>query len=156
MRSSVTAGRARRILRAGLVALVLAAGPAAAGAMTVYKTASCGCCKDWVEHVRAAGFEVEARDVSRAQLIEHKKRLGVDPRMASCHTAVIDGYVVEGHVPAADIGRMLEESPEIAGIGVPGMPVGSPGMEVGDRTEPYTVIAFDGRGGFRAFARHGE
>ncbi|WP_217495397.1 DUF411 domain-containing protein [Halofilum ochraceum] len=130
--------------------------PLHAAAMTVYKTATCGCCSAWVEHVRQAGFDVEAIDVERARLIEYKREAGLDQRLASCHTARIDGYVIEGHVPAADIRRLLEERPDVAGLAVPGMPVGSPGMEYGDRVDPYRVIAFDEQGGMRIFAEYGN
>lgn len=124
--------------------------------MTVYKTSACGCCEAWVEHVRAAGLEVDARDVAREGLVEHKRRLGVDPGLAACHTAVIDGYVIEGHVPAADIRRLLTERPRIAGLAVAGMPAGSPGMDFGGRSEPYRVVAFDAAGGMRIFSHHGD
>ena len=150
----------RRALRGGLRALLLgflfAAGSAAAGTMTVYKTATCGCCSAWVEHVRNAGFEVDAVNVSRAELVDHKRRLKLPSALGSCHTAVIDGYVIEGHVPAADIRRLLDESPDVAGLAVPGMPLGSPGMDFDDRTEPYNVVAFDQAGGLSLFAHHGE
>lgn len=146
----------RRLIPGGaLLGLLLVAGPVAAATMTVYKTATCGCCKAWVEHVRAAGFEVEARDVAHGELVAHKRELGVDPALASCHTAVVDDYVIEGHVPAADIRRLLDERPDVAGLAVPGMPAGSPGMEVGGRTEAYGVIAFDAAGGMRLYSHYG-
>jgi len=104
---------------------------------TVYKTPLCGCCDDWVAHLRDAGFAVEVRE--RSNLTDVKRAHRVPPSMASCHTAMIDGYVVEGHVPVADIQRMLRERPEAAGLAVPGMPVGSPGMELGERRDAYTV-----------------
>lgn len=152
-------GRGRaRYTAATLVGALLVAftGAAHAAAMTVYKTATCGCCKDWVAHVREAGFEVEANDVSRAELVQRKRDLGIDSALGACHTAVIEGYVVEGHVPAADIHRLLEQRPDIAGIAVPGMPLGSPGMKYGDEVQPYNVIAFDGNGGMEVFARYGQ
>lgn len=127
---------------------------AAANAITVYKTATCGCCTEWVRHMEQAGFDPTVHDVRRAELIERKKGLGIDSGLAACHTATIQGYVVEGHVPAADVRRMLAEKPEIAGIAVPGMPQGSPGMDYGQASESYNVIAFDDAGGFRVFARH--
>ena len=112
----------------------------------VYKTASCGCCNGWVEHLREAGFTVDARDVRDIMTV--KRDAGVPVQMSSCHTAIVDGYVVEGHVPAEHVARMLEERPEIAGIAVPGMPIGSPGME-GANPEPYQVLTFahDGTAG---------
>jgi hypothetical protein len=130
--------------------------PAAASAatMSVYKTATCGCCEAWVEHMRDAGFTLAVHDVERSELIERKQALGLDRRLAACHTAVIDGYVVEGHIPAADVRRLLAERPDIAGIAVPGMPQGSPGMDFGQASEPYNVVAFDDAGGMSVFARH--
>ncbi|MDA0312789.1 MAG: DUF411 domain-containing protein [Gemmatimonadetes bacterium] len=112
-------------------------------AVLVYKSASCGCCNGWVEHMRAAGFQVETRDVR--DLMAVKIDAGVPTAMSSCHTALIDGYAVEGHVPAEQIKRMLAERPDIAGLGVPGMPTGSPGME-GPRGEPYQVLSWDHQG----------
>lgn len=149
----------QRTLRRRFAALVLGlalAGPAQAATMTVYKTATCGCCKDWVAHVRAAGFEVTVHDVSRAALVERKRSLGLDPGLAACHTTVVADYIVEGHVPAADIERLLAERPDIAGIAVPGMPMGSPGMEYGDRKDPYNVVAFRDDGAMQVYARHNQ
>lgn len=114
--------------------------------MTVYKRADCGCCAKWVEHVEQHGFHVDARDVEDVWPI--KEQLGVPERLGTCHTAVIGGYVVEGHVPADIILKMLRERPQIAGIAVAGMPIGSPGMEGdGSRRDRYEVIAIgrDGR-----------
>lgn len=109
--------------------------------MVVYKTPSCGCCKKWVEHVQAAGFQVEVRDTSDVTPVKNEQ--GLPQHLASCHTALVDGYVIEGHVPADVIRRLLAERPQVAGIAVPGMPMGSPGMEVpGGRTDPYDIIAF--------------
>ena len=112
----------------------------------VYKSPTCGCCNGWVEHMEAAGFTVDARDVR--DLMTVKRDGGVPPQMSSCHTAIIDGYVVEGHVPADQVKRLLAERPEGAGIAVPGMPIGSPGME-GPNPQPYQVLSFshDGQPG---------
>jgi len=154
-RSERPAGLRRLALVLGTLLLTMAGG-AQAVSMTVWKTATCGCCKDWVTHVRAAGHEVTVQDVSRPALVERKRELGVDPGLAACHTAVVEGYVVEGHVPASDIERLLRERPDIAGIAVPGMPLGSPGMDYGDRVDPYNVIAFRADGAMRVFARHGR
>ena len=114
--------------------------------LTVYKDEGCGCCRKWVDHMRANGFGVTAHDVPDIDVI--KKQLGVPGSLASCHTALVGGYVVEGHVPIADIDRLLAERPaRVRGIAVPGMPVGSPGMEAPDgRVEPYQVVAFDAAG----------
>lgn len=116
----------------------------------VYKTEGCGCCNAWVEHLRAAGFEVDARNVDDIASI--KAGAGIDPSVSSCHTALVDGYVVEGHVPAEVIERLLAERPDIAGLAVPGMPVGSPGME-GDGAKPYEVLALDHQGRTSVYAK---
>ncbi len=119
----------------------------------VYKTATCGCCAAWVDHLRAAGFAVEVRDV--VDLAAVKDSLGLPQGLGSCHTARVGGYTVEGHVPAADIARLLAERPAgVDGIAVPGMPMGSPGMEVPGRpADPYDVLAF-GSAGQSVFASH--
>lgn len=109
----------------------------------VYKTATCGCCNGWVEHLEAAGFTVDARNVR--DLMSVKRDAGVPVDHSSCHTGLVDGYVVEGHVPADIVKQLLAERPEVTGIAVPGMPIGSPGME-GPNPEPYEVLAFQ-RGG---------
>lgn len=110
-------------------------------AVVVYKSPSCGCCSAWVDHMREAGFEVETRDVN--DLTPVKLEHGIGPELQSCHTALAGGYVLEGHVPADLAKRMLEERPEIAGLAVPGMPRGSPGMEMPDGTkDAYDVLAF--------------
>jgi hypothetical protein len=118
----------------------------------VTKDPNCGCCTGWVEHVRAAGFEVEV--VESAEVNRLKTRLGVPQALASCHTAEIGGYVIEGHVPPAAIKRLLAEKPDGKGLAVPGMPVGSPGMEVeGTEPETYEVVLF-GPSGQRTYARY--
>ena len=115
----------------------------------VHKTATCGCCNGWIDHLREAGFDVEARDTRTLHTL--KADVGVPAQLASCHTAIIDGYVVEGHVPAYVIRQLLEERPEVTGISVPGMPIGSPGME-GPNPQPYSVYAFDRGGRAEVFA----
>ncbi|MDY6829778.1 MAG: DUF411 domain-containing protein [Pseudomonadota bacterium] len=119
--------------------LVFAQGPV----VQVYKTPSCGCCGDWVQHLKAAGFAVQVQDLE--DLAATKARLGVPADLQSCHSAVVQGHVIEGHVPASDIRRLLEEHPDGGGLAVPGMPLGSPGMEYGNRKDPYRVILFDGK-----------
>lgn len=122
-------------------------------AVHVYKTATCGCCAKWVDHLRAAGFAVTVEDTR--ELMAVKRREGVPTDLSSCHTALVDGYVVEGHVPASVVRAFLEEAPPQArGLAVPGMPMGSPGME-GLRSEAYDVYAFDAEGGRTVF-RHIE
>lgn len=119
----------------------------------VYKDPTCGCCSKWVEHLQANGFTVRTTDTT--ELAAFKASHGVPPQAQSCHTALVDGYVIEGHVPAADVQRLLKERPAIAGLAVPGMPIGSPGMEVaGVEPQAYDVMAFDADGGTRVFAAH--
>ena len=108
--------------------------------LKVYKSPSCGCCGAWVSHMHSAGFRGIVRDVPNLHPI--KKKLGVAPDLWACHTAVIDGYVIEGHVPAREVIRLLNERPKGIGLAVPGMPIGSPGMEQGDRRDPFQVILF--------------
>lgn len=115
----------------------------------VYKTPTCACCNGWIEHMREAGFTVDARDVRDIMTV--KMDGGVPAHMSSCHTALVDGYVVEGHVPAEHVARLLAERPEVAGIAVPGMPIGSPGME-GRNPEPYQVLSFTHDGEEAVFA----
>ena len=110
----------------------------------VYKSPTCGCCDKWNEHLEAAGFTVVVDEST--DLFEAKRSLGVPAALASCHTAVVDDYVIEGHVPVDLVERLLEERPDIVGLAVPGMPIGSPGMEQGSRKDPYDVIAFDRSG----------
>ena len=119
----------------------------------VFKTPTCGCCSLWVEHMRKNGFNVRTTDMN--DVSEIKKSRGVPDQVQSCHTAVVNGYVVEGHVPAADVHRLLKEKPAIVGIAVGGMPVGSPGMEYpGTKAQPYNVMSFDKSGTTRVFAKH--
>ena len=119
----------------------------------VYKTPTCGCCKAWVEHMEENGFEVDVRDMSAAELQAKKNEHGVPAALTSCHTALIGRYVFEGHVPAGDIRKVLYEQPAIAGLGVPGMPMGSPGME-GPYREAYDVFAFTAQGAGEVYASH--
>ncbi len=126
--------------------------PAASGPeVYVYKTATCGCCAKWVDHLRENGFQVEVENVR--DLIAIKERHGVPSDLGSCHTALVEGKVVEGHVPASAIRAFLDDPPENAlGIAVPGMPIGSPGME-GRNPSPYDVLVFDGDAGRSVFER---
>ncbi len=114
--------------------------------MTVYSSPTCGCCAKWVTHLEENGFTVE--HIKTDQLGAKKQELGIPRSFSSCHTGVIGDYVVEGHVPAEQVKRLLAESPDVEGLSVPGMPIGSPGMEQGDTREPYDVVAFrDGQAG---------
>ena len=122
-------------------------------AVTVYKTATCPCCKDWVEHMRASGFTVDARDVSAAELAQIRTREGVAGDLASCHTSTVEGYVLEGHVPADLVRKLLQEDPSIRGLAVPGMPPGVPGMpEPGPDRPPYQVVAINSDGATEVYA----
>lgn len=123
----------------------------AAPVVTVYKSPTCGCCSKWVDHLKSAGFQVKAID--REDMDEIKALNGVTDALASCHTALVGGYVVEGHVPAADIQRLLKEKPKVAGLAAPGMPMGSPGME-GSHKDAYDVVTFDKAGRTRVWAKH--
>jgi hypothetical protein len=140
------------------LALTTAAAPApATGAaaknptITVYKDPGCGCCKSWIEHLIKHGYRVDAKDTPDMTGI--KRTLGIPDDLSACHTAVVNGYLIEGHVPAADIARLLKEKPKIAGLAVPGMPMGSPGME-GPRTQHYQVLSFDKAGKTKVFASY--
>jgi hypothetical protein len=128
---------------AGLLVWTVVSGPRAyaePAAIQVYKTPTCGCCQGWVEHLRASGFEVTVQDLD--DLTGIKRMAGVPERLQACHTATVDGYTIEGHVPAAAIARLLSERPDIEGLATPGMPQGSPGMP-SPTPERYDVMAFD-------------
>jgi len=143
------------LVAVGLVAAVFAFAAQARDAdrtIQVYKTPSCGCCVKWIDHLREAGFVVQAENLPDLSAL--KAANGVPARLASCHTAMVEGYVIEGHVPAADVKRLLADRPEnIDGLAVPGMPVGSPGME-GPNPQAYDVIAYDEEGQTSIYSRH--
>jgi len=130
-------------------ALALAGDPVQ---ITVYKSPTCGCCGAWVSHLQRNGFEVITYDVSDVGPV--KQSSGLPPELASCHTAFVDEYLIEGHVPASDVARLLEDKPAIRGLAVPRMPIGSPGME-GPNPERYEVLSFDASGKTEVFATHG-
>jgi hypothetical protein len=116
----------------------------------VWKSPTCGCCHDWVAHMEASGFQVRIHDVNEAAKAAQRLKLGMPEKLGSCHTAVVDGYVLEGHVPARDIRRLLKERPKALGLAVPGMPIGSPGMDgpaYGGRKDPYGVMLVQRDGG---------
>jgi hypothetical protein len=138
---------------------LLLASPALAAtdqpSIEVWKSPTCGCCGKWVEHLEANGFAVKAKNTSSAVLDRVKRQAGIGEKLASCHTGLIDGYAVEGHVPASDIKRLLDERPDAIGLTVPNMPLGSPGMEQPDgETEPYDVLLVKKDGSVEVFARH--
>jgi hypothetical protein len=146
-------------LGAAFVALTLTTGAVAPSVdatpkqpkITVYKDPSCGCCKSWIEHLIKHGYSVDAKDTPK--MAEIKRTLGVPDALTSCHTAVVNGYLIEGHVPAEDIAKLLKAKPKVAGLAVPGMPTGSPGME-GPRKVHYQVLSFDKNGKTKVFASY--
>ena len=119
--------------------------------ITVYKDPNCGCCKTWIEHLIKHGYQVKVNDTREMSKV--KRTLGVPEKLEACHTALVGKYLVEGHVPASDIDRLLKEKPKVIGIAVPGMPAGSPGMEMGV-AQRYSVISFDKSGKTAVFAKH--
>jgi hypothetical protein len=120
--------------------------------LTVYKSSTCGCCSNWVEHMKSNGFDVKAIDVDDIDKVKQER--GVPAAAASCHTAMVNGYIVEGHVPADAVLKMLREKPAIAGIAVPGMPVGSPGMEMPNgQKDSYAIVSFDKNGKTAVYER---
>jgi hypothetical protein len=136
-------------------ALVQSAPAAVPAVIEVWKSPTCGCCNDWIKHLEASGFRVQATHVADARLV--RARLGMPAQFGSCHTALVGGYVVEGHVPAREIKRLLREKPAALGIAVPGMPIGSPGMdgpEYRGVVEPYDVLLVHADGRASVFARH--
>ena len=143
----------RKTLFGAIAFAALSLGSAAhAATMTMYKSPSCGCCGKWVEHVEKHGFTVKTVPTADMQAV--KQRLKVPAELASCHTTVVNGYVIEGHVPAADIKRLLAQKPKARGIAVAGMPMGSPGMEHGNHREPYATMLIGTNGKATVFARH--
>lgn len=140
------------LLIATPLAIASFAAPAAAAVINVVKTAACGCCGKWVEHMKKAGHDVRVTNVT--DVTPTARRLGVPDDLRSCHTSSVGGYAIEGHVPAADIARLLREKPKAAGLAVPGMVAGSPGMEMGAMKQPYQVILFTRDGKRRVFAQH--
>ena len=125
---------------------------AASPVIDVYKSPTCGCCNKWIDHLKANGFTVLAHDTD--DVVSHKYRLGVPPGHGSCHTAEVNGYLVEGHVPAKEIRRLLKEKPRARGLVVPAMPIGSPGMEQGNRKDAYDVLLVKRDGGTQTYARY--
>lgn len=134
----------------GFSTSALAAG--AAQSIHVYKSPTCGCCTDWVKHLEDNGFDVEVTETQNLNPI--KVKAGITRELASCHTAFIDDYVIEGHVPASDIQDLIARAPQATGLSVPGMPAGSPGMEMGDRKDHYKVILFNDAGQTRIFSEY--
>ena len=136
-----------------MAAMSAFAGPVLAAAarmrVTIWKTPNCGCCKDWVKHLETNGFEVVTHDVK--ETASKRQALGLAEKYGSCHTATVNGYVLEGHVPARDIQRLLRDKPSAIGLAVPGMPVGSPGMEMGTGADAFDVVLVLKDGSSRVF-----
>jgi len=139
------------LLAAFMLALNTWGAPAQSAEIVVYKSPTCGCCKNWVAHMRQNGHSVKTQDIDDLEQI--KTMAGVPELFRSCHTAMVDGYVIEGHVPAKDVERLLKDRPKARGISVPGMVNGSPGMEQG-KPEPYDVILFKSNGSSSVYARY--
>jgi hypothetical protein len=143
----------RRFIAPALLSLAACTSAVQAASYNMYRDPNCGCCEHWADHVRD-DLQTEVTETMTDDIAQIKTANGVPQELWSCHTMVVDGYVIEGHVPAADIARLLEERPAgVRGLAVPGMPVGSPGMEMGDRIQPYQVIAF-GDAGYSVFASY--
>ncbi len=146
----------RRIFLHGALAaavLPLAARAAKQPTITVYKTPTCGCCRDWVAHLEQNGFKVIVHDVPSTT--PYRAKFGVPSDLGSCHTGVVEAYALEGHVPASEISRLLVERPKARGLSVPGMPVGSPGMEVeGSRRDAFDVVLFADDGSRKVYQRY--
>lgn len=156
--SASTMPLSRRTLLAGAAGLLLAAhlprARAQAALVEVWKDPNCGCCKDWVSHLEASGYTVKVNDTGNEAM---RKRLRVDSKYGSCHTALVSGYALEGHVPAREIARLLKERPQAIGLAVPGMPVGSPGMDgkmYGDRQDAYDVLLLTKDGGAKIYQHY--
>lgn len=147
----------RTLLQGALAAILLPSGAAYAAKATsrvieVYKSATCGCCHEWVEHLRANGFTVKAYDVANPS--DYREKFGIPNELGSCHTGIVAGYALEGHVPAQEIKRLLAERPKAKGLAVPGMPLGSPGME-GPRKAPYDVLLVQANGKHKVYKHYG-
>jgi hypothetical protein len=146
--------RTAAALAAGTLAGLAAANPGPRPMIEVWKTPTCGCCKDWIKHLEANGFAVKFHDVSNAVKNDYRRRVGLADKFGSCHTALVGGYVIEGHVPAREIQRLLKDKPRALGLAVPGMPVGSPGMdgpEYDGLKDPYDVLLVQRNGDAAVF-----
>jgi len=121
--------------------------------VSVYRSPSCSCCEDWVKHMQKHGFKIKD-DIQTEDMEAIKEEYRVPSQLASCHTAIIDGHVIEGHVPADDIKRFIAQSPKQAGLSVPGMPSGTPGMEMGNKKDPFAVVSFNQNGKAEIFKEY--
>ncbi len=152
MKAESAAGFFATRLAATLSLVVLTACAQQSPEVVMHKDPNCGCCTAWAAHLEAEGFRV--RTVVEKDMDAIKRQYAVPPGLTSCHTATVDGYVIEGHVPAAAIRRLLKERPQAGGLAVPGMPAGSPGMEVPGQKESYDVVVFGPSGQTQVFERH--
>ncbi|WP_151638628.1 MULTISPECIES: DUF411 domain-containing protein [Noviherbaspirillum] len=145
--------RRHLLLKAAMVSLLTAhlGVSAATPVVEVYKSESCGCCAEWVKHLQANGFTVKAQNVANPS--DYREKLGIPQDLGSCHTGLVNGYALEGHVPASDIKRLLAEKPNAKGLAVPAMPLGSPGME-GPRKDPYDVLLVQGNGRYTVYKHY--
>src|SRR5690606_10612899 len=142
------------VLSLGVPGWAAAQFAASAPLVEVWKSPTCGCCKDWIAHMQASGFRVEVHETGNAQA---RTRLGIAERYGSCHTARVGGYAIEGHVPAADVRRLLQQQPAALGLAVPGMPIGSPGMdgpEYRGRKDPFDVLLLQANGAASVYQRY--
>jgi hypothetical protein len=140
------------LIRTALIgALTVHLSATAAPLIEVYKSESCGCCEEWVKHLEANGFTVKAQNVANPS--DYREKFGMPQELGSCHTGMVQGYALEGHVPAADIKRLLAEKPKAKGLAVPAMPLGSPGME-GPRKDPFDVMLVQGNGKYSVYKHY--
>lgn len=130
----------RKLAFVSLMTLAACGQAIAQTAMTIVSGEGCGCCREWAKHVEASGYKADITYVPQDQLMTYKAKAGLKPQLTSCHTGKIGGYVIEGHVPAKEIARLLREKPDALGLAVPGMPYGSPGMGPASEAEPYEVL----------------
>ena len=142
------------LLGGTIAASVVFAQKTAPPTMDVFRSPTCGCCMKWVEHMRQAGFVVKVTDLEQDALDKLKAQQAIPPTAQSCHTGRIAGYTVEGHVPAESVHKLLKDKPQVAGIAVGGMPLGSPGMEVPGRKQPFNVVSFGKDGSTKVFASY--
>lgn len=141
----------RHAIKLLVLGCIVCTGTAEASDGQVWKNPSCGCCKSWVSHMAANGFALDVTEVGQTALDQVKAENGVSAKLASCHTAKIGGYTVEGHVPASAVKRLLSEKPDAVGLAVPGMPAGSPGMETGGPGDAYDVLLIKKDGSSEVF-----
>lgn len=140
------------VVLSAIGAVYVASVHAADDEVLMYKDPNCGCCSAWADHMRASGFRVN--EIATSEMADVKRKAGVPKAAGSCHTAKVGGYIIEGHVPAADVKRLLAEKPKVIGIAAPGMPMGSPGMEGPYPADRYDVVTFDDKGNSSVFSRH--